>query len=341
MKRRPDGRWLVQRTINGKTVYFYSKESTELKALRDIDRQIEEYEAKNNAPCFTAVAEAWKEKHLQEIAYRTWTCYQAHYKRAIEEFGDQRIVDITPRQIQAFLDRLASMDFAYKTVKSAYDTLSMIFAFAYRAEIVDQNPCDRVTVPKGLKKGKRALPSEDQIRRVIDGLHCHFGAFAYLLLYTGLRRGELLALSADCIDYKKRVIHIRKSVYFEGNQAVLKDPKTAAGKRDVPLLDCLIPVLQGKEGYIFGEDHLMSEQGFRRHWERYCRESGVTVTPHQLRHAYATMLLRAGIKAKSAQALLGHANIQTTMNIYTHISDSIQREDFEKLNSLSASQSPL
>lgn len=341
MKKRKDGRWLVQRTIAGKKVNFYSLEATERKARSDIERQILEYESQKNCPTFRTVAEKWKEKHTEEIAYKTWTCYQAHYKRAIDAFGGEKIADITPRQVQAFIDNLAGLGLASKTVKSALDTVSMIFDYAYLNDIIKDNPCKRVVMPRGLSKTERELPSEDQIRRVINGLHCHFGDFAYILLYTGMRRGELLALTNDCIDFKNHVIRVKQAVYFKHNQAEIKSPKTAAGKREIFLLDCLVPVLRGKKGYIFGGEKPLSEQAFRRHWERYCRESGVTVTPHQLRHAYATMLLRAGIEAKSAQTLLGHANIQTTLDIYTHISDQMRKEDFAKLNSLSVSQNPV
>ncbi|MBQ7816775.1 MAG: tyrosine-type recombinase/integrase [Oscillospiraceae bacterium] len=91
-----------------------------------------------------------------------------------------------------------------------------------------------------------------------------------------------------------------------------------------------------KNDYIFSKDGSSPfvESTFKRAWKKYTEETGITATPHQLRHAYATMLYEAGIDEKLAQELMGHADITTTRNIYTHI--RLSRIDFAatKLNSI-------
>ena len=336
MKPRKDGRYVKKKVINGKAVFFYSDEKTERAAQKDIDRQMIAYVAKiESAAKFRVVAAEWEADHIDKISHRTWCGYAAHYKRAVQHFGDQYVDKIASADVQRYITNFASYGYAHKTVKAALQVLSMIFDYAILEGYIDKNPCAMVQIPKGLKHETRALPGTEEIEKVKASVDCHFGLFAYALLFTGLRRGELLALTDEDIDFESKVIHVNKSVYYVSNQPHIKLPKTKAGKRDVYLLDCLAEKLRGKRGYIFGEGKPMTEMAFKRAWERYARASGVTVTPHQLRHAYATLLFDAGIDPKSAQLLLGHSDYKTTMDIYTHISESRKKLDFEKLNSIS------
>ena len=333
MKQRADGRWLKVKTINGERINFYSKAKTEKAALKDIEKQMLLYiESKARKKSFSEIAEAWKEDHVKTVSYKTWQGYNAHYERALEEFGTHPLSEIEISDIQNYINRLAMQKYAFKTVKTALGVLSLIFDHGILLKEITQNPCVYAKIPKGLERNERELPNEDQIKKVIDGVNCHFGEFAYLLLFTGLRRGEALALRSENIDFENRLIHVRQSVFFKSNRPEIKLPKTQSGIRDVYLLDKLIPILKGKKGYIFGGDEPMTEQAFRRAWERYQKESGVTVTPHQLRHAFATILHEKGIDVKSAQILLGHSDYKTTLNIYTHISESKKKLDFDKLN---------
>ena len=336
MKQRADGRWLKVKRINGKNVNFYSKAKTEKAAKKDIENQMLQYVEKlTRQKSFKEIAEAWSDQHESEVEYKTWQGYQAHYKRAITEFGDHTITEIQTADIQLFINRLGKQGYAYKTVKSGLDVISMIFDHAIMQKEITLNPCDYVKLPQNLPRQARELPNEAEIQKVKNGLNCHFGEFAYLLLYTGLRRGEALGLRAEHIDFEKRIIKIQQSVFFKSNRPEIKEPKTKAGTREVFLLDCLVPILKEKKGYIFGDEQPLTEQAFRRAWERYQKESGVTITPHQLRHAYATILYETGISEKSAQRLLGHADIKTTLEIYTHISEQQNKTDFEKLNAWS------
>ena len=335
MKQRSDGRWLKVRSINGKKINFYSTAKTEKAAIKDIENQMLLYiEKQNKAKKFKECAEQWRVEHEPEVSYKTWQGYKAHYNRAIQEFGEFDITEIATSDIQLYINKLSKKGYSYKTVKYALNIISMIFDSAIMNRAVKSNPCNYVKIANNLPRKERELPEDKEIEKVKQSLNCHFGDFAYLLLHTGIRRGEALALHVDDIDFENRIIHIRRSVYFKSNRPELKDPKTKAGTRDIYLLDPLIPILKKKKGYIFGENAPMSEQAFRRAWERYIKESNVKITPHQLRHAYATILYENGISEKSAQKLLGHADIKTTLAIYTHISEKRNQSDFQKLNEI-------
>lgn len=167
-----------------------------------------------------------------------------------------------------------------------------------------------------------------------------FGEFAYTILFTGCRRGEALALQWKDIDFKKNTITVNKSVNYNGDNQntpiISPHTKSEAGMRTVVMLDCLKNRLQSikqePEKYIFGGDTPPTKTALRHKWKKYLKETGLSITPHQLRHAYATILYDAGIDVKSAQELMGHSNISLTQNIYTHISKSRREQTAESLN---------
>lgn len=213
-----------------------------------------------------------------------------------------------------------------KTARTQLMVVNLIFRYAVQAGDVDMNSARDLEVPRNLKKDHRDIASDDDIKIVKASWDAPFGAFAYWCLYTGLRRNELLALSWDDVDMDKRVIHVTKSCYRDvDGKTKVKAPKTVSGIRDVPIPNKLYEKLTPGTGLVFpAGDGYMSHGVFKNLWRRYSEATGVTCTPHQLRHAYATMLYEAGDKVsmEDAQYLLGHANLQTTADIYTHIRET-------------------
>ena len=331
-KKRPDG--LIQRqvTINGKRKSFYGHSD------RELNRKIAEYkEESGRGRKFKAIAEDWEKEHFPTLEHNTLKGYRPALHRAIDEFGDQYIRSITAKDISRYLERMAKKGFAQKTVRTQLLVINLIFEKTVLDGELEYNPASPVKIPKGLSKNRREIPSEDEIEKVKNGLPCTFGLFAFFILYSGCRRGEAMALTYGDIDRETSLIHISKSVYHDNNRPRIKQPKTDAGCRDIILLDVLadkLPKRQRKSDLIFPnkDGGLLTETQFQRQWELYQKESGVTVTPHQLRHAYATILFEAGLDDKDAQELLGHANISTTRDIYTHITDKRRAETAKKLN---------
>lgn len=241
---------------------------------------------------------------------------------AIEAFGRRRINSITPPEINRYIQQIAAQGYAQRTVKAHLALLHMVFQFAILQGHLLQNPADHIPVPKGLKVSRRGLPEEDDVQKIQNGLTHPFGLFAYLLLYTGLRRGEALALRFEDIDRPAKMIHVSRSVYFDVNTPVLKETKTAAGTLPVPLLSPLAKALPNRrKGFVFASPtgDPLSQTMFRRRWDAYKKAVGLTATPHQLRHLYATMLAEAGLDEWETKEIIGHASISTTRNIYTHL----------------------
>lgn len=330
---RPDGLYEKGVTINGKRVRFrgYSE--------KEILQKIAAYKEKEEkGPLFETVADKWRDQYEKEVEYYTYEKTKAPYERAKTFFAGYYIKNITPQDINRFYNDLSAKGYAKKTINNQRAILSNIFKVALLDGHITNNPVALVNLPRNLPKTKRSLPSDDEIKLVKNSTDCTFGLFAYFLMYTGCRKGEALALQYGDIDLKNKKIRISKAVYFVGNQPQIKQPKTDAGTREIPLLDKLAPYIpKGKKSdYVFSPDGLKpyDDSAFRRQWYAYQKESGVTATPHQLRHAYATMLYEAGIDEKLAQELMGHADISTTKNIYTHIRLSRMEDAANKLNSI-------
>lgn len=333
-KRRKDGLIPKQVTYNKQTKTFYGK--TEREIMQKVAAWKGEVEA---GPLFKTVAEEWETEHFPTLEYNSLKNYRPAYKRALDEFGGERIKEIKPSNINSYIMAFARQGRAQKTVRTQLLILNLIFNKAVLDGQIEYNPCASVKIPKNLPKNRRELPSDEDIKAVENNLDKPFGLFAFFVLYSGCRKGEALAITHADIDKKTMNIHVTKSLYHDNNKPCIKYPKTKAGKRDIPLFDVLyaqIPKYKKeiKDKPVFCNEvgeHLTETQ-FQRQWELYQKETGIKCTPHQLRHAFATILFEAGVDAKDAQEILGHANLATTFDIYTHIRQERMKETIKKVN---------
>ena len=321
MKRRADGR--LTKTITdprtGKRLYFYGK--TE----REINRKILEFtERSASGRTFAEVADEWWGDTLERLSPNSVHTYRKAKERAVEEFGDESIKSITARDIQLFIKRFAGCGEtakARKTVSNQLMVINSIFKHAICEGDCADNPAQSVTIPKNLKKTKRSAAKESEeeiIKKNVD-----LWLLPYVVLYTGMRKGEALAITGADIDMDERTISITKSVYFQSDVPYIKEPKTEAGKRIVPILDPLMPYIPElkDDEYLFSAasdpKKPMGYGLFRLRMKKFHEKTGTTFGTHQLRHSYATILFECGVDPKTAQHLLGHAQISTTMDIYT------------------------
>ena len=336
MQKRSDGRYCRTLTIDGQKKFFYGKtmkEANQKMAKWLAEQSVVEKEGE----LFETVREDWYDAHMPTLSPTTVKGYAPHYARALRKFSGRRITSVSPRDVSKFVNGLGR---SRKTARSQLSVLSLIFNHAIVHYGLETNPCDHITITRGTKATHRRSLTErevDLIRANADGTD---GLFANMLLLTGLRRGEILALQYKDVDRDNNCIHVSKSVYYEGNTPYLKEPKTDAGNRKVLLtkdLAMLIPSGK-KNAYIFSDDggkSPMHNQSAYTLWSRYAKRIGlVGITPHYLRHNYATMLYKAGVDVKTAQYLLGHADISTTMNVYTHVSDNMLQDAYNKMEGI-------
>lgn len=329
---RPDGLHETIIRINGKRKAFRGKTD------REVWEKVKSYRAdlaSGKTETFENVAHAWWNEIEPTLAPNSLRNYSPAYERAIEEFKGEDVASITAKEIEKYVNRFAKTH-AKKTVITQRQIIRQILNKAQREGYIAYNPADAVLLPKNLPQKKRHAPSSDQIAKIKAGVSDEFGLFAFLIYYTGCRRGEALALRYEDIDRKAKKVRINKSAYYIGARPYIKSPKTEAGDRIVPLLSALAAVLPDKKhGYIFSEDG--GESPLMNHrvtklYAAYQAETGVTVTPHEIRHGYATALHDAGVDYKTAQTLLGHAQLSTTMDIYTDVLDNTIDEAAAKMD---------
>lgn len=342
MKRRADGRFQKRITLpNGKSKVLYSSANSEREAVKNFNRQMLTLEAERiKSMNFDRVAEAWAEERFRNIQHNTLKLYRTCMNEALNYFGDIPISDISVNMVKLYIDMLTKKEYSKKTIKERYAVLKQIFSFALEREFIEKNPCTLVKLkfPKTAITPKReAATFEDEtiIKNLSNDIP--FGFFAKFVLYTGCRRGEALALTPKDIDFNNRTVSINKTVEWVGNRPQIKPtPKTEAGIRKIPLPAFLMPELNNrkKQAYIFenSEHGLIHHSQVARYWNALKKASGIKCTPHQLRHSYATMLFDAGIDVKTAQNWLGHSDIKTTLDTYTHLSNTRQEQSIDKWN---------
>lgn len=333
--RRPDGLFEKILTIDGKRVAFRAKKESE------VYTKIREYEKKKVAgPKFTEVAELWHTEHWETLSPTTQRGYKFPFDEIKEYFKDDYINQLTHKDINQYIKQL-DISYARKTCATRLNLLNMIFKYAVVEDIIQDNPCSYITIPKGHGSKKRRAPTSNEIDKIkasIGVMYNNFdiGFLAVFLLYTGCRKGEALALTYKDIDLKKMRITVNKSVYFVHNEGQIKQPKTEAGIREIIIPSYLVPLLpKGKPNdYVFSPttDKPMRQHFFDKAWNSWRKQTGLELTAHQLRHGYATLLHEADIDVKDAQDLLGHADASTTQNIYTEVSQKRKTVVEQKIN---------
>lgn len=328
MTKRKDGRWQESVTINGKRRYFYGK--TKAEVLKNINAYKEK---ESNGKTFSDVADEWWIEHESDVEYNTKKAYTAPYNAAKEWFGGAYVKDISAENVKRYVDYLATKKYGRRTIVHRLMVVKMIFSFAVVNGCIQTNPAREITVPQKLKSGTREIASDKDIEIIKKSYDAPFGSFAYWALYTGCRKGELLALTWDDVHVDEGYISVNKSAYFENGKPRLKSTKTKSGVRDVPILKALKSKIVPGKGYVFkGRDGgMLTEKAIRIRWDKYVKATGISCTVHQLRHAYATLLYESEIPVLDAQLLLGHANASTTQDIYTHIRNSRKDEIRKKL----------
>jgi len=285
-------------------------------------------------------ARTWLDVYKQNVSEGTRVFYVSVVNTHIlPKLGFYKLRDIKSAHLQSIVNELAHMPDTAKKLKMVS---SQIFKKAIANDLITKNPAEALQLPIYFKKQtKRPLTREEMERICALKLDMRTQCFIYLLLYTGVRRGEAMALSKQDINFDDMTIRINKNVVFKNNVSTVKDStKTTAGMRTIPILAPLLPVLREYVESLKGEllftttkGGVITLQSFRRLWDKFERAMGTKeITPHIFRHNFATILYNAGVDIKSAQVILGHSSFNVTMDIYTHLGYKNSLESASKLN---------
>lgn len=312
--------------------------------------------AKTHTPFIHFVSSEWFPVCIDngERKAKTISFYSDMTKQLLEYFKDKMLQSITATEIQRFFIYLRTRKgLSPQTVHHHYRTMNMIFSFAVRQEYLLKNPMEKVDRPKLPKKKVDALSPEDAktFFAALDRCPIDFRCMLYLLITTGIRRGECIGLKWRDIDESRGTIKIERNVtYTPKNGIEVNTPKTSASIRTVPVMgSALTLLLQLKtklqqehpntileDSFVFhGEQGLFSPKdpnAVTRRVKRFMKRQGLPdMSPHDLRHTCATLLLGSGADIKSVQEILGHTNASTTLNFYVKADLEQMKTATEKL----------
>jgi len=265
-----------------------------------------------------------------------------------ERLGRADVTRLTAADIEDVLLDLAERNprtgrpTARKTLAEYRSVLDRVYDFILQNRVVTFNPVRHVEIKKDAARKTRDAITDDQIALIRNTPH-EAQLPCLLMLYCGLRLGELAALTWSDVDLENKTLTVNKSLNFK--QRELKAPKTAAGVRTVPIPDLLLPFLQASPRsalLVFPHKGApYTPSSWNHALDNYLRALGFTTTAHCLRHTYCTLLYEAGVDVLSAKDLMGHADVTTTMKIYTHLRDQKKITAAAKLNAyLSGAAAP-
>lgn len=253
-----------------------------------------------------------------------------------------RVADVKHHHLQNIMN--AQIGKSESNTLKILGVLKGLFSRAKQNGLIMDSPSEFLELPQTETNSRRALNAEERAA-VLKVCETHrAGLWVMFMLYCGLRRGETIPLRWSDIDFERGRLTISKSVAFVKNRAVEKSTKTDNGNRIIPipppLLKRLLMEKDKPDAFIFNPARsvdMLTETNCKRLWDSFARDLDIAmgaklyrnkivsnvlsddVTLHALRHTYATDLHAMGIDLKTAQYLLGHADIKTTANIYTHM----------------------
>lgn len=293
-------------------------------------------EPKGDVPTFSDYAEMWINTYKkQRIKPTTLGGYRTILESHLyPTFGAEKISAITTKSIQEMLN--GKSDKSRKTLQDIMILLRAIMESALKDGIIPKNPADdkRITIPSMKKTTRNALGLND-IKSIIASIetlpNLDDRRFEALLIFTGMRRGEVLGLQWRDIDLVNNVIHVERNVtYPRGcNQPVIGTTKTESGVREIPIIPKLLDLLKpiGTTGFIIGDGKTPNTLSVvRRRNERINRLIDMHgATPHVFRYSFGTLLYSAGASIKDIQSILGQSDFKTTADRYLHPRDETKR----------------
>lgn len=279
-----------------------------------------------------------RKRKVKETTLVNYKLYINNY--IVPDLGEKLLCSVTSTDVQDMLDK--HKDKAKKTLKEIKDLLKQIYKYAISDGLVQRNPCESVDlfIPSDKETRRQALDIEDY-RDIISHMHLlnvSDRIFLGMFMYTGMRRGEVLGLRWEDIDFESNEIHVRRNATYPGtNVAVVTTPKTKAGTRTIPLDPTLAELLlpHKSTGYVLSGGAPLTITQLKSTQNRIKKQIDLHgATLHVLRHSYLTYAVGETTDYKTVQGISGHADVFTLMNRYAHPQAGKVRELSESMHKI-------
>ena len=357
--KRSDGRWVAAViTDNGKRIYRYGKTRTEVHAkLQELLREREiGLEVDTSRQTMGDFLVGWLVSRKNSLRSNTYLRYhQLIHIHAIPEIGKIKLAKLRPHHLEKLYAKKLDSGLSPTTVRHLHARIHTALEQALRRGLVFRNVASLVIAPARAYTEMRSLTPQEAKKVLKAARGDRLEALYVLALTSGLRRGELFALSWSNVNLENKTLKVAGALLADGTIA---PPKTLKSRRHVALTKLAIEALQRRRIIQLEErlaasaewdnefdlvftnlvGHPLNPSNFSaRDFPALLRRSGVKrIRFHDLRHSTASLLLSLDVHPKIVQELLGHSTIGVTMDIYSHSMPSLQEEAVTRLDTLLA-----
>ncbi|MGZ3630599.1 MAG: tyrosine-type recombinase/integrase [Ktedonobacteraceae bacterium] len=365
---RSDGRWAASISLEGgkrKTFYGKTRKAVQEQLKTALHQQQQGILATGPQQKVEQFLQHWLENvHKQSIRSRTYERYEEIVRlHLVPGIGHHQLQKLSPQHLQLFYTNKLEEGLSTTTVISFHNVLHKALETAVRWNLISRNVCDLVSPPRR-KRFEIQPMSVEQVQQLVAVTRDHrLEALFLLALATGMRRGELLGLKWQDINFQTDMLQIRRILTRVPTKVKLPqaaayveaEPKTEKGRRSILLPPFVVEALKQHRARQL-EARLKAGAAWQEHDYVFCTSVGTHLHPtrdvlnqlkvllakaglpairfHDLLHSSATMLLSMGVHPKIVQELLGHSQISMTLDTYSHVLPTMQKEAMSKLNEL-------
>jgi integrase len=361
-------------TTKGKTKWFYmldinkegkrkQKKKSGFKSERDARDALRLAEAEvikgtyiePSKMSYSAFVEEWFKTKKRKLGKQTIEVHKMYLdKYILPSLGEKTLAALKTSHIDDLIEKMHDKGYSPSTIKKAVNIIKNSLEYAVFHEVLIKNVAKKATLPKE-EKNEMSVWNEEEVNRFLkaaknDRLYPLF----YLALMSGLRQGELLGLRWKDLDLENHFLTINQVLAHNGKD-IIKGTKTKKSKRIVNLTESTVHVLKVHRKSVL-EEKLLNGKSYQDQDLVFCTQMGTPVHPsnlrnrvfnklieaanvpkirfHDMRHTHATLLLSKGVNVKVISERLGHSNSKITLDTYSHVLPTMQKDAMDKLDSM-------